>query len=376
MKLAATFSAVSLAVLLLAGCGDRVQEEPEPEPEIPRAAVGVHYYTWYDEQNHWEKGVAHEPFLGFYNSGDRAIAEQQIEWMTAAGIDVAAVEWSSPWIPEAHFRDGFLRASNLNKLRWCFFYDTIQRFQQFGDFSPDRIDFSDPSFGKLLVDDITRLAREFFGHPQYYRIDGRPVIWIYLTRSFAGNWRATLAELRRRTAELGTPIYIIADEVWYTDPEPSRLESFDAVSSYFLYDSDRMGGQASWSLTEMADIFFPAYERWQAEAPLVRNRMSGRPVAFMPAVVPQFDDRAVRGNLHPPVLAQSRQEIVDILLRAKHLAALNADPQERIVWITSFNEWHEGTALEPTIEEGPAFPGGNYGFELLQAVSEAFASRP
>jgi hypothetical protein len=175
------------------------------------------------------------------------------------------------------------------------------------------------------------------------------------------------------TAELGVPVYLIADEVWYEDPDPARIASFDAVASYNMYDLDRMKVQPRWTLPEFGDLFVPAYERWVQQSRAVPARGSGRPVAFMPGVLPQFDDSAERGGLNPPVHAESRQQVVDLFSRARRLALENPDPDERFVWITSFNEWHEGTAIEPSVLSGAPFPGGNHGFELLEAVREAFS---
>jgi hypothetical protein len=357
--------------LLLAHCAD-APEPADPAPEPGQAAVGIHYYTWYDELHHWDRGVAHEPLLGRYRSEDRRVAERHIEWMSSAGIDVVAVDWFRPDYPEAHLRLGLLRASNLHKIRWCLFYDTAVRLYDYGYTDPDRFDFGDPFVRRTVVEDIVRLAEQFFGHPRYFRIHGRPVLWVYLTRSFVGPWIEAFDEIRRRAAERGHPVYLIADEVWYGDPDPQRLRAFDAVGAYLMYDLDRTRFRTSWSLPEFNEMFFPVYERWQAQAPQVRSEASGRPVAFLPGVAPQFQDASVRGDLNPPVLAHSRQQVVAAFAAARDLAARNADPEERLVWVTSFNEWHEGTSIEPTVAGGPAFPGGNYGFELLQAASEAF----
>ena len=361
-----------VAVLPLAGCGADASGPTDPPVTPSKATLGVHYYTWYDELHHWDKGVAHQPQLGLYRSEDRRVAEQHIEWMAAAGVDVAAVDWSRPDYPEDHLRLGLLRASNLRKIHWCLFYDTDVRLEDFGYTNPDRIDFDDAFVRHTVVEDVVRLADQFFDHPRYLHIDGRPALWMYLTRSFVGDWPGAIEEIRRRTAAQGHPVYLIADEVWYGDPDSQRLRSFDAVSAYFLYDADRMAARPMWTLAQFADLIFPVYERWQSAAPQVHSLSQDRPVAFFPAVAPQFQDSAVRGSLHPPVLAESRQQVVDVLARAREMAARNANPEERLVWLTSFNEWHEGTSIEPTVAGGPSFPGGNYGFELLQAVSEAF----
>jgi hypothetical protein len=101
-------------------------------------------------------------------------------------------------------------------------------------------------------------------------------------------------------------------------------------------------------------------------------RVAGRdvPVDFQPGVIPQYDDRNTRGT-NVPVLARNKNEVKAMFQLARDILDAKTTG-EKIVWITSWNEWHEGTAIEPTVTGGPKYPGGNSGFDFVEALSEVF----
>ena len=322
----------------LAGCGSDPAEEPDPEPAV---ILGAHYYTWYGNAPglHWDGGIWREPMAGFYESSDPEVAARHIDWARQAGIRVFAVNWSGPGYTEAALRTGLLAARNLDRMRFCLFYDTAIRGGQFGVQDLYRISLDQPAFRRAFIEDLVRLAREFFDHPRYYRIGGRPVIWLYLTRNFSGSWLSALAEVRQRILSEGRSVYFIADEVWYSPPDPLRAAAFEAISGYNPYAPETMQTRPSWTLGEFAALFLPTYELWHATA---------FPRPMMPSVLLHYDDRSVPGRRNPPVVPASRDEAKVLLVQAREMALRNLNPEERIVWVTTFNEWHEGTAVEPS----------------------------
>ena len=78
--------------------------------------------------------------------------------------------------------------------------------------------------------------------------------------------------------------------------------------------------------------------------------------------------------LNFPVHASSKDDVVKMFQVAKDTSEPAYNSKHHIVWITSFNEWHETTTIEPTvIDSEPAYPCGNYGFDFLEAVQEVFS---
>jgi hypothetical protein len=44
----------------------------------------------------------------------------------------------------------------------------------------------------------------------------------------------------------------------------------------------------------------------------------------------------------------------------------------KLIWLNTWNCWGESTTVEPTIDQGPKYPTGNYGFDMLEVVEEVF----
>lgn len=90
------------------------------------------------------------------------------------------------------------------------------------------------------------------------------------------------------------------------------------------------------------------YREWRGFA-------EGSGTAIVPSVLPGFDNTG--SNRTTPstkrCITGSLDESKGFCEEAKELA----DPGIRMVMVTSFNEWHEGTAVEPSVEDGYAYLG-------------------
>ena len=130
------------------------------------------------------------------------------------------------------------------------------------------------------------------------------------------------------------------------------------------------------SSTFLADVE-GLFSRWQSAA-----RAAG--VRFVPNAMPGYNDRGVRlGEDHyviPRRLGPGSPP-ASLFARSIELAQRFVDPALPMLTITSFNEWHEWTQVEPArrVERSPAsspspytedFPHDAYTFEYLEAIRE------
>jgi hypothetical protein len=67
-------------------------------------------------------------------------------------------------------------------------------------------------------------------------------------------------------------------------------------------------------------------------------------LAFIPNVMPGYDDTKLRGGDRPVFARQGG----DFYRRGWGIAASYVSPQQPFLLITTFNEWHEGTEIEPS----------------------------
>ena len=356
-------------------------EEPEPADNI---IVGAHYYPWYDDQHHWvdppyESTHLLDPYLGEYDCGDPAVAAQQIEWAADYDLDLLSLEWYGP---DTHLVEklntGFFQAPNLSRIQFCIFYDIMIRMAPMagGSWSLN-IDFSREDIRETFVSDLVTIAETYFDHPRYFKISGRPIVWVYWTIGYTGNFPCALGEARDELLARGYDLYLIGDFP-FIEAKASIVPYFDAVSVYAQWQKFLMLPFDTSDVGHLADVFELLFRqnRERVTRIPVEGRTDGAFVDFHPGVIPQFDDSWMTGfprELNLPVLASSKADVVKMFEVARDASEPAYDTDMRISWITSFNEWHETTTIEPTIiDAGPRYPRGNYGFDFLEAVKEVF----
>ncbi|MCD6287437.1 MAG: glycoside hydrolase family 99-like domain-containing protein, partial [Anaerolineae bacterium] len=195
----------------------------------------------------------------------------------------------------------------------------------------------------------TYLARTYLDHPNYLRTEGRPVLFLYLTRAFTGDIQSTMDAVREAVrAEVGEPAFIIGDEVYWQSPSSLRIGPYDGVTAYNMHTS--VPGIAEGFAGKVAE----QYASWA-------RKTATEGVAFIPDILPGFDDTGVRPEAEHPVIPRDEESFATQL---KDAIALAHGPI-RMVMITSFNEWHEFTSVEP---------GEPFGLAYLEIVKEAVAT--
>ncbi len=358
------------SALLLASASQPAQARPE----ILHPLVGAYYYLWNPQNFSGGTLRAHlmppqQPPATQVDSSSPGTAARDIATARRAGIDFFAVDWW-PYDPgysgrnylqaDAAMKD-FLAAPDLGRIKFAMFYETWNL-----GFDPVR-ESTPVSFQMELHfdSDMLAFARHYFTNRSYLRIHGRPVVFLYLTRTLTGNVAAMIQGARTALEAHGYDPYFIGDEVYWrvtpevlnptgpvltTIPQVSRIEQFDAVTSYTMYfgDPDPTFGP-------IADFTgYPGTTNIVADEKRLlqeyRAATGGR-VPVIPDVGPGFNDRGFRlATDHP---AQPRQWLpgegpastLDHLFR--EVAIPELDPALPMVMVTSWDDWNEDTAVEP-----------------------------
>ncbi len=308
--------------------------------------LGAYYYPWYsgepdEKKRGWMKQALRGrleprqlPRLGVYDSRDPKVIEDHIAQSRRAEIDFWTVSWWGPGRREDRaLRESILPHRDAAKLKYAVLYESTGRFGS----------FDDPDFSHL-VPDFEYLAKTYFEHPQYLKIDDRPVVFIYLTRAyFRGRGLESLAELRRRFPKL----YLVGDEVFGPRCRERDVKQWDAVTAYDVYGQSlqRLGATQS-----ALDHLKANYER-------AKRIANGAGKAFVPAIGPGFNDRAVReGHVGRARAFTDRPDSKegDVFREMiRQIATPLADERaQRMVMVTSFNEWYEDTQIEATSGRG------------------------
>ncbi len=336
--------------------------------------VGAYYYLWNPENFSGGTLRAHlippqQPPAAQVDSSNPATAARDIATARRAGIDFFAVDWW-PYDPGYSGRNylqadsamkDFLAAPDLGRIKFAMFYEAWNL-----GFDPVR-ESTPVSFQMELHfdSDMLSFARHYFANRSYLRIRGRPVVFLYLTRTLTGNVAAMIQGARTALEAHGYDPYFIGDEVYWrvtpealnpsgpvltTTPQVSRIEQFDAVTSYTMYfgDPDPTFGP-------IADFTgYPGTTNIVADEKRLLHEYraaTGGRVPVIPDVGPGFNDRGFRLATNHP--AQPRQWLpgegpastLDHLFR--EVAIPELDPTLPMVMVTSWDDWNEDTAVEP-----------------------------
>ncbi|MBN1421243.1 MAG: hypothetical protein JXP34_20890 [Planctomycetes bacterium] len=329
-------------------CVSRVEVSVPPLQETPvEPLVGVHYYPWYT-RDRWNYGEcyagalrlelvpAEAPALGRYDSSSSSVVDQHIRWCAEYGINVIILEYIAPGGREDNVsRQVVLSHARSNDVQFAVMYDWAIRFGGNFAITPERM--------ATAAADFDHLAREYFPHPTYLKAGGRPVALIYVTRALQGDVDGLIGVLRDACGARGWDIYLAGDEFFFTSsPKADKIARWDGIFGYDCY----AGRGGYWGTNGTLDLF-----RRRTDDYLAAAEAAG--VAFIPSILSGFNDRAIRRTCAdnpalPRALAAGRAHTSLFEELLVDVALPRLDPDLPLLAVTSFNEWHEDTQIEPT----------------------------
>ena len=302
--------------------------------------VGVYYYPWhgpnagghgFDTTLRSHLAPAQQPKLGFYNNKDPNVIEAHIQQSVRGNIDFWACSWWGPGgFEDKVLRNVILPHPSASKLHYAIMYESTGRLGA----------ADNPNYDNLQKD-FKYFQENYFNHPCYLKIDDRPAVFIYLTRVyFRDRGRQALADLRAAFPE----VYLVGDDIFGPNYRPASPVLWDAVTAYDVYGQtlapEGSTGKAQERLKEIL-----------ADAAESAHRAG---IGLIPFASPGFNDRGVRSghNAAPryflDVPDSAEGDVFRAMLRDVVVPAV--DPlADRILMVTSFNEWHEDTQIEPTV---------------------------
>lgn len=280
---------------------------------------GDRSYGWHWTMNHFDPNkvvdgqpelASHfRPLIGPYDSGDPHVIEYQLLTMKITGIDGVIVDWYGL----TNFRDYPRLNRNTTRLLQgcerlgmkfviCYEDQTVPALVEAGKLEEaNRIDH--------VVDEIAWLGKYWFKSPAYVRQDGEPVL---LSFGFAGLKNDEWAEVIERSE---TPIRYFSQNI-----------RRDGAVGGFDWPSPKNG-------IASVDKFLKRAGEWSQA---------------IPVVYPRFVDIYEQAGLHEGY--GTIEDRNGRTFRATFSKAMNAD--KSIVQIATWNDWGEGTQIEPSVEYG------------------------
>lgn len=342
--------------------------EPAPTTDL----VGTYYYPWYGADFHGGGYLreylapAQLPALGEYDDRRSEVVAQHLEWSRRAGIDV----WITSWWGRSSSEDRTIRQvilphPDLGATRIAIMYETTGTTAEFSDLDG-------------IASDFGHLARNFFSHPAYFSIEGRPVVVVYLTRVLADRdlLDTAVGEMRAGAAGEGYDVFIVGDHAFGAPRSGTGIEALDAITNYDVYGAMGASGYATPS-----DV-----ARYASDQQGWNDLAVAAGAGFVPAASPGFNDTGVRDGHDPLARSLVGEEPGSLFRELLDAAASQRDDRVGgLVLINSWNEWHEDTQIEPVAAapvttgddsaSGTAFTFGlpyeGYGTRYLDILREA-----
>jgi hypothetical protein len=272
---------------------------------------------------HWEKveeankrigSSTHYPALGPYDSHDAKLLEQHCRWAKEAGVSGFIVSW---WA-QGDFHDrglpALLEAAQKQGLAITAYFETVHSQ---GSPKPE---------GALK--DVLYLLEQYGKHPAWLKVNGKPVLFIYgraIGQIKVDGWQQVIAEASRRYP--GGAVFI-GDQI---STRAARV--FDGVHTY-----NPTGSTAGKSIEEIRTWARATFPKWVQTAGADR-------IACV-TIIPGYDDSKLGRPAPRPITDRHGGQTYQALWEE----ALAANPDW--VLITSWNEWHEGSEVEPSVEDG------------------------
>jgi GNAT superfamily N-acetyltransferase len=328
-----------LVLSLVASLGVALAGQPAAAAEPSQPLVGGYYYPWYETDRWTREPVTHTPTLGWYSSDDPEVATTHVRQAQEAGLDFFVVSWLSQDGREGrNFAKVVLPACERAGFRFALLYETPLALGlpagkpiDLETMLPDGV-----KAGDRFIEHFDQIAAAYLAHPQYLRLGDRPVIVIYLVRDLV-NAGPALATVRERLRRRGIEPHLVADAVYWADPE--RLDwkllgdHFQAITAYNMY-------------------FRPDFlEAVRGQFAAADRAARGRGLRLVPSAMPGYDDTPLRGMERVTINRRRGQFYRD----SWKVAAEFVGPDQPLLLVTSFNEWHEGTEIEPSTEFGDTY---------------------
>lgn len=300
--------------------------------------------------DHW--GV--KPLWGYEDESDPVVAARKIDAATAAGVNVFIFDWywygGRPFL-ESALNDGFLKAANCKRMKFFLMYanHNVDRLWDNRIGSDRKKEVVWPA--KITDEDwrtiVNRWISRYFKQTNYYRIKGCPVLSLFEPGGFIA-WdgldkaKERIAYLREQVKAAGFPnvhLQILAHQ--------KRCYELEA-DSYTLYNwlyRTRAYSKGANALT---------YRKWGEQALSfldgLKANAENRGKVHFPTLSVGWDINAryPKDDSYDIVHGANPQDFERFARQVKDWADDNIPAGfPKLITVNSWNEWTEGTYLEP-----------------------------
>lgn len=287
---------------------------------LPKASFHLFYYMWWGNPahnsgsyTHWgdyshdaandDLATNYYPKLGVYSNRDPAVLAQHMDWINQAGVGTIVLSWWGQGSPEDQTVPFVLDAAAAAGIKCCF--------------------ITEPYGGRnvaSVIGDIHYIYDTYGSHPAFFRV------------SKPNKWGTS-------TAERG--VFYVYDS--YTIAT-GLADAVDAIRGT-AYDAILISNNSPITGTDLVDtIHYDGFFTYNVKSEQGNNfqtmadALHGQNSLWCPSVSAGYvDTRTQRDGF----VSRKDGQRLNMMMSAAYRTAPD------FMTITSFNEWHEGTQIEP-----------------------------
>ena len=327
-----------LQALLLLMVTAWLTTQAAPEPACaPRPMVLVHVMPWFESKPvsgrwgwHWtmdktdpDKGALathDQPTFGPYDSGDPGVIATQVALMKAAGIDGAIIDWNGP--------EGFDDYAMIHRNTRLLIAELKKAGLKFALCVEDNPGHRFMKERKLTRPEATAKVAASFAwadthwltDPAYVRLSDRPILFIFGPQYLdEAEWKTLRANLK-------------SDPLTFALPHLSRRPGIDGAFAWVPVSEGKAVAASTWT-TEHAALY-------------AGEKQASR--FFVAAAFPGYRDfyaQSGAGKSYGSIDYRDGQTFAESFDQAMKSGA-------PIVQVATWNDYGEGTGIEPTLNRG------------------------
>jgi len=360
----------------------RPTEIPEPRPVKSKYELSALYYPGTEHMPEWnmveQVTPQVKPLLGWYDEADPWNIDWQIKWAAEHGISAFCVcwYWDNGLQRLDHWVRSFQQAKFRRHLKWYVMYANHN---------------APGAHSEADQEAVTRFwVENYFKTPEYYKIDGKPVVVYCCGReclepdfqaiaaargeklTFGEGARRALSISERIVREAGLPGVYWINMNWLRSDfsltpaagEFARKAGFDSQVSYNL------GGETPWKMAPelRRPGERPSYVDYglmaKAAQRVAEMADATKGVPFWPALPTGYDDRSRAFQRAWVVHGVTTERFRAMCEEVKAVADRKGSKR---LMVSPINEWQEGSYAEPNEQ---------FGFGFYEALRDVFCERP
>ncbi len=317
------------------------------------------------------------PVWGYEDESRSEVMAKKIDAAADSGLDAFIFDWywyDGPYLERA-LNDGFLQASNRERLKFALMWANHdwKNFHPGGrDVASYPINFEWTTTRDNVGEVWDYIIEHYLTQPNYWRINGAPYFSIYAVNRFISqmggvNAAADVIDLLREKARKAGLKDVHVNGIWFdvldSNPRCSECPQSDWISrvglnSYTSYNNVCVSPKWASDFPRVDTL-----EIAEDYLKICRKAQTSLPGPYYPVVTVGWDSspRAIQSETfepppcypYLPVMEMTPEWFGQIL--AATVDCLKDQPEEqRILFFNAWNEWTEGSYLEPDLLYGDA----------------------